>query len=52
MRENKKSGKTERFPPKVYCIKSCPVQVLTEAYNLLRTREITKMYQVLKLHRG
>ena len=51
MRENKKIGKTERFPPKVYCIKSSPVQVLTEAYILLRTREITKMYEVPKLHR-
>ena len=52
MRENKKSGKIERFPPKVYYIQSCPVQVLTEAYILLRTREITKMYEVPKLHRG
>ena len=52
MRENKKSGKTERFPPKDYYIKSCSIQVLTEAYILLRTREITKMYEVPKLHRG
>ena len=44
MRENKKSRKTERFPPNVYYIKSYLVQVLTEAYILLRTREITKMY--------
>ena len=52
MRENKKRGKIERFSPKVYCIQSFPVQVLTEAYILLRTREITKMYGVPKLHRG
>ena len=52
MRENKKDGKTERFPPKVYSIKSYPIQVLTEAYILLRTREITKMYEVPKLHTG
>ena len=52
MRENKKSRKTERFPPKVYCIQSYPVQVLTEAYILLRTREIIRMYEVPKLHRG
>ena len=42
MRENKKSGKTERFRPKVYCLQSFSVQVLTEAYILLRIREITK----------
>ena len=52
MREHKKSGRTERFLPKVYCIKCYPIQVLTEAYILLRTREITKMYEVPKLHRG
>ena len=52
MRENKKSGKTERFSPKVYCIKSSSIQVLTEAYILLRTREMTKMYEVPKLHKG
>ena len=52
MRENKKSGKIERFSPKVYCIKSSSVQVLTEAYILLKTREITIMYEVPKLHRG
>ena len=52
MRENKKSGKTERFLPKICCFQSYPVQVLIEAYILLRTREITKMYEVPKLHRG
>ena len=52
MRENKKSRKTERFLPKVYCIKSYPIQVLIEAYILLRTREITKMYEVPKLQKG
>ena len=52
MRENTKSRKTKIFPPKVYYIKSYPVQVFTEAYILLRTREITKMYEVPKLHRG
>ena len=52
MSENKKRGKTERFPPKFYYIQSFPIQVLTEAYILLRTREITKMYGVPKLHRG
>ena len=52
-REKKKSGKIERFPPKsLLHPKSYPIQVLTEAYILLRTREITKMYEVPKLHGG
>ena len=52
MREKKKSGKTESFRAKSYCIKVVLLQSLTEAYILLKKREITKMYEVPKIHRG
>ena len=52
MRENKKTGILKDSCQKFITSKVFFVQVLTEAYILLRTREITKMYEVPKLHRG
>ena len=53
MREKKKSGKkNESFHAKSLLHQSCFIQVLTEAYILLKTREITKMYEVPQIHRG
>ena len=52
MREKKKSGKNESFHAKSLLHQSCFVQVLIEAYILLRTKEITKMYEVQQIHRG
>ena len=46
MRENKKSGKNESFHAKSLLHQSYPILVLIEAYILLRTREIIKMYEV------
>ena len=50
MREKKKSGKNKSFGAKSLLDQSCYVQVLIEAYILLRTREITKMYEVPQIH--
>ena len=52
MREKKKSGKNESFWAKSLLHQSYPIQVLTEAYILLRIREITKIYEVPQIHRG
>ena len=52
MREKKKSGKVESFHAKSLLHQSCSIQVLTEAYIQLRTREITKMYEVPQIYRG
>ena len=52
MREKKKSGKNESFRAKSLLHQSFSVQVFTEAYILLRTMEITKMYEVPQIHRG
>ena len=52
MREKKKSGKTESFRAKSLLHQKFSVQSLTEVYILLRTREITKMYEVPKIHKG
>ena len=52
MREKKKSGKAESFLCPILLHQSCSVQVLTEAYIQLRTREITKMYEVPQIHKG
>ena len=52
MREKKKSGKTESFHAKSLLRRKLSLyRFLIEAYILLRTREITKMYEVPKIHR-
>ena len=53
MREKKKSRKNESFLCQTFIAsKSRSVQVLIEAYILLRTREITKMHEIPQIHRG
>ena len=53
MRERRTGGRVESFCAQNLLHKVIVVyKALTEPYILLRTREITKMYELLKIHRG
>ena len=53
MREIKTGGRVESFrAPKIIASNDPLYKTLTEPYILLRTREITKMYELPKIHKG
>ena len=53
MRERKTGGRAESFRAQNLLHKVIPpYKALTEPYILLRSREITKMYELPIIHRG